>query len=159
MVLLAPGLRRMCRGGGERNEEGTKGYKETTIHSSWNFTRLLERESWRRGPLAFIYRALSGWQAGMCLPTGILAALAPHRAGKRSRSSRVPLIACAGAPQGAGREGEVGCSLSNVGQRLTAMQEWTRARVVWPGAGGGRCHWLRVAGGSKVGRQSCTAAE
>lgn len=143
---------------GERNEEEEKRIQKTTIHSSRNFTRLLERKGWR-GPQGRYIAGLSRWQGGPGVATGIVGALALHRVRKRCRSSRVPLIACAGAPQGAGREEAVGCSLSNVGQRLMAVREWTRARVVLPGAGGARCHWLRGAGALRVGPQWCTAAE
>lgn len=94
----------------------------------------------------------------MGLPTGILAARALHRVRKTSRSSREPLIVCAGASQGAGREGVVGSSLSNYVQRLVAVREWLRAKwcslaLATPAGIGG------VSERPRVDHLPCTAAQ
>lgn len=47
---MAPGLKSGWKKvGGRRNETKKKGRQKTTIHSSENFTRLLEKRSLRRG--------------------------------------------------------------------------------------------------------------
>lgn len=154
MELVAPGLRRMCRWGGERNEEEGKRIQKQRYtapgisHACWRgklegpqgrYIAGRQQRAGRAGPGDGHIRTTQSSEEVSLVP-GAIDCLCSCTAGSgQGRGGGLQSIECRPALDGGAGVDE--------------------GDVVLPGAGGGRCHWLHYAGALRVGPQRCTAAE